>query len=100
MSVQFIDPLVLAWNRMVQDLFKPFRAGRWFAVGFAAWLVGLGGGGSGGGNFNFPTDRSGRFSQEQERILEQVKEFFSGPAGISLLVGFALGLLLLVVLFL
>lgn len=100
MNLQFVDPLVQAWNRMVQDLFKPFRAGRWFAVGFAAWLVSLGGGGGGGGNFNIPTNRGGKYTEAQSRIIEQVKEFFSGPAGVSLLIGFGLGLLLLIVLFL
>jgi hypothetical protein len=37
---------------MVQMLFRPFNAGKWFTLGFCAFLAQLGEGG--GGNFNFP----------------------------------------------
>jgi len=100
MNIQFIQPLSEAWTRMVQDLFKPFRAGRWFAVGFAAWLVSLGGGGGGGGNINIPTRSSRDLSSEGARIVEQVKEFFSHPLGVSLIVGLVLGIVFLIVLLL
>ncbi|MBN1557370.1 MAG: DUF4339 domain-containing protein, partial [Lentisphaerae bacterium] len=42
-----------AWQGMKSILFRPFEIGKWFALGFAAWLASLGqGGGSGGGNLN------------------------------------------------
>jgi hypothetical protein len=100
MNIDFIQPLVEAWTRMVQDLFKPFRAGRWFAVGFAAWLASLSSGGGGGGNINIPGGGNKDLSEQQARIFEQVKEFLSGPIGVSLIVGFVLGVLLLIVVFL
>jgi len=61
MNIAFIDPLSRAWNRMTTALFRPFDIGKWFVVGFTAFLAGLtdgpNGGGSGGGNgkgrFNF-----------------------------------------------
>jgi hypothetical protein len=44
-----------AYERMVKLLFRPFELGRWFIIGFAAFLATLAdGGGSGlGQNFNF-----------------------------------------------
>lgn len=39
-----------AWGRTKKLLFKPFDIGRWFVIGFSAWLAMLGRG-SGGGNF-------------------------------------------------
>jgi hypothetical protein len=38
------------WSTMRRILFEPFDMGKWFVLGFTAWLAGLGeGGGSGGG---------------------------------------------------
>jgi hypothetical protein len=54
MNINYFDPLSRAWNRMTNALFKPFDLGKWFVVGFTAFLAGLteshGGGGGGGGN--------------------------------------------------
>jgi hypothetical protein len=41
-------PLAEAWGWMVRMLFRPFDAGKWLVVGFAAWLAGLASGGGGG----------------------------------------------------
>ncbi len=39
---------------MTTILFRPFDLGKWFALGFTAWLAGLtSGGGSGGGSWDF-----------------------------------------------
>ena len=51
MTVQFMEPLSRAWNRMTAALFKPFDVHKWFVVGFNAFIAGLmevsnGGGGS------------------------------------------------------
>jgi hypothetical protein len=45
-----------SFNRTMQMLFKPFDAGKWFVMGFCAWLAYLG---EGGYNFN------GNFSNRQ-----------------------------------
>ena len=39
-----IKPLDEAWRRMVVALFAPFDLGKWFALGFGAWLATLGDG--------------------------------------------------------
>ncbi|MFO7889977.1 MAG: hypothetical protein R6V04_06525 [bacterium] len=51
MKVTFIDPLSRGWQRMTQALFKPFDIGKWFVVGFTAFLAGLMDG-HGGSKFN------------------------------------------------
>lgn len=51
MNIAFIEPFSRAWNRMTKALFKPFDIGKWFVIGFTAFLAGLmesnGGGGAG-----------------------------------------------------
>jgi hypothetical protein len=53
--VSVIDPISPAIERVKVMLFKPFDLGKWFTIGFCAWLAYLGsGGGGGGGNWNAP----------------------------------------------
>jgi hypothetical protein len=55
MIVQYINPFSRAWRRMKNILFKPFNIGKWFALGFTAFLAGLmdsPGGGGGRSSFN------------------------------------------------
>jgi hypothetical protein len=49
-TISVIDPLsqAMVWSRDV--LFRPFDIGKWFVLGFCAWLAGLGERGGGGGN--------------------------------------------------
>lgn len=60
MNINYFDPLSRAWNRMTTALFKPFDLGKWFVVGFTAFLAGLtegpGGGGNSGARINRHTD--------------------------------------------
>jgi hypothetical protein len=51
MAISVTDPLSPAYERTAQMTFRPFKLDKWFAVGFVAWLAGLGEGG--GPNFNF-----------------------------------------------
>jgi len=54
-----ITPLTPAFERVKLILFRPFDVGRWFIIGFCAWLATLGQGG-GGYNFNYGlNDRQG-----------------------------------------
>jgi hypothetical protein len=48
-KVSVIDPIGPAIQRVKDILFKPFDLGKWFIVGFCAWLAYLGSGGGGGG---------------------------------------------------
>ncbi len=54
--ISVIDPISPAIERIKIMLFKPFDLGRWFVIGFCAWLahLGTGGGGGGGGNWSGP----------------------------------------------
>ena len=50
MQISYAKPLDHAWQRMKTLLFNPFDLGRWFVLGFTAWLAQLAGGYSGGGS--------------------------------------------------
>ena len=50
-TVSVIDPISKAIDRVKEVLFNPFNLGKWFVIGFCAWLAMLGQGG-GGGSFN------------------------------------------------
>lgn len=54
-TLSAIDSFGRAWDGMVTRLFKPFRMGKWFALGFTAWLAGLMDSSSGG--FSIPGNR-------------------------------------------
>jgi hypothetical protein len=50
-QISVIDPISPAIDRVKAILFRPFDAGKWFIIGFCAWLAYLGRGG--GPSFNF-----------------------------------------------
>lgn len=52
-AVEIVAPLDRAWERMMGQLFRPFDAGKWIALGFTCWLAKLFEGGFGSG-FNVP----------------------------------------------
>ncbi len=61
MNISYSDPLSQAWNRMKKALFQPFDIGKWFTVGFTAFLAVLvEGPGNPGGSANY--SRTNRFS--------------------------------------
>ncbi len=60
MAISVTDPISHAWQKMMKVCFRPFNLGKWFCLGFCAWLAMLGqngmnfnanfhGGGGGGG---------------------------------------------------
>ncbi|MGB7157603.1 MAG: hypothetical protein WBD40_06030, partial [Tepidisphaeraceae bacterium] len=55
MDISVSDPMSQAMNRTGRMLFKPFSIGKWFTIGFAAFLSMLAEGGGG----NFPTGGGG-----------------------------------------
>jgi hypothetical protein len=68
--VSVLDPVEEAIGRVKLMLFEPFDLGKWFVVGFCAWLAYLGhGGGGGGGNFRVPKGHGPGES------IEAVKDF-------------------------
>ena len=58
MHISVLDPIGRAIERTSQILFKPFDIGKWFTMGFCAFLAYLGEGG-GGSPGNFFTGRGG-----------------------------------------
>ncbi len=53
-EISVTEPVSPALERVKTMLFKPFNLGKWFTIGFCAWLAFLGeGGGGGGGGTNF-----------------------------------------------
>ncbi len=42
MRIQYFQPLSRGIERMKKDLFKPFDLGKWFVIGFTAFLAGFG----------------------------------------------------------
>lgn len=59
-EISVTEPVSPALDRVKTMLFKPFNLGKWFAIGFCAWLALLGEGGGGGFNnsVNFDNHRS------------------------------------------
>lgn len=52
-SISCTKAVCSAWDRMEKTLFHPFDPGKWFLLGFSAWLANLGQGF--GFHFNFPS---------------------------------------------
>jgi hypothetical protein len=92
--ISVIDPIGPAIEQVKTILFKPFDLGKWFTIGFCAWLAYLGKGGGGGGNINIPT-------RHDPTWFHQARVFFVQNAHwiIPLIIaGFVVGIVLWVVL--
>lgn len=73
--VSVIDPVGPALERVRQILFSPFEIGKWFIIGFCAWLANLG---QGGFNFNYNVNfhvNRGELSFEAQQLVDRVKDF-------------------------
>lgn len=57
-DISVITPVSEAIDRVKRVLFQPFDPGKWFVIGFCAWLAQLGEGG--GAHFNFNPGGGGR----------------------------------------
>jgi len=68
--ISVIDPISPAIQRVKDVLFKPFVLGRWFTIGFCAWLAYLGGGGGGGGGPHWNAPR--KLHEQQAQIAEGI----------------------------
>src|SRR5262245_273394 len=103
MSAQDVSltlPLSQAIARVKQMLFKPFIPGKWFAIGFCAWLARWGQGGFSGGSGYHSAGRGGTANVQQ--WLDQAKDYvfqnrwwLVPVAAAALLFGLAFWLLLL-----
>jgi len=72
-AVSVTAPVGQAIARVKQVLFRPFDLGRWFIIGFCAWLAGLG---QGGGGYNFRLPGSGHHgSADFQQGFDHVRDF-------------------------
>jgi len=98
-NISVTAPVQMAIERVKSLLFCPFDLGRWFTIGFCAWLAHLGDAGF-HANFNFPSEHPSGADFHEE--MERAKEFVMGnlywivPLAVGLIVFFiALGVALL-----
>ncbi len=94
-NISVIEPVGLAVERVKTILFKPFELGKWFTIGFCAWLAFLG---QSGPRFNFPFNKS----YHSGSVLDQVQNVFSEHllliivlGSVGLLIGLAITITLL-----
>ena len=95
MAISYTEPLQTAWRTMRRTLFEPFDLGRWFTIGFAAWLAYMG---TGGGGINIPSipDRSGGAGMSQMLALfKQYAMIIIPIAAFLVLLGVTVGIVLL-----
>ncbi|MBW8042235.1 MAG: hypothetical protein FVQ85_19855 [Planctomycetes bacterium] len=71
-QISVIDPISPAFERVKTILFRPFDLGKWFVIGFCAWLACLGSGG--GPSFNFPSGQQ-RHGLSSGEVLDHTKDF-------------------------
>ena len=75
--ISVIDPIGPAFEKVKTILFRPFDLGKWFVIGFCAWLAYLGSGGGGGGGGGGPHWNAPH--EQQAKIAEGInaaKEYF------------------------
>ncbi|MGO8765810.1 MAG: hypothetical protein ACLQSR_11845 [Limisphaerales bacterium] len=80
-QIGVVEPVSPALERVKKMLFQPFDLGKWFVIGFCAWLAQLGesggtGGNFGGNNFNHTNTVSGQNGMDQLRQgIQRAHEF-------------------------
>jgi len=95
-TVSVLDPIGRAIDRVKAVLFNPFDIGRWFIIGFCAWLAYLGQGGGGGGSSFNPGGGHGGTSPAEVKgwVLEHLPLIIS--IGLGLFVaGVVIGIVIL-----
>jgi len=73
-TISVIEPIGPAFEKVKTILFKPFDLGKWFVIGFCAWLayLGKGGGGNGGGRGGGPSEAREAFGEAKVFVLENL----------------------------
>jgi len=87
-AVEYVGAAKRAWNRMEIILFRPFDMGKWFALGFTAWLATILQSSSGGGGPDF--SYSGENTQHSVEGLKGEVATFLDQYGIMILIIFGL----------
>ncbi|MGA2852649.1 MAG: hypothetical protein ABSE90_00755 [Verrucomicrobiota bacterium] len=79
-EISVTEPVSPALERVKTMLFKPFDLGKWFTIGFCAWLAFLGEGGGGGGfnnvfGNNFNANNGGSAGESFRHGYHQARDF-------------------------
>jgi hypothetical protein len=80
MPIEYWGPLVRAWQRMKNLLFRPFDPAKWLVIAFCAWVAGLldgHGGGGGGGNHG----RWRGTPRDAESVAEALRQILAAIRG-------------------
>lgn len=86
-TVSVIDPISPAIERVRTILFDPFDLGKWFVIGFCAWLALLGdpSGGGGGTNIQFPI-RQAELPRQIEPVIDNLHWIIPVVVGVAVIV--------------
>jgi hypothetical protein len=68
-QISVVEPLSPAFERVKIILFRPFDLGRWFVIGFCAWLANLANPGGGGGGPNY---QGGDLHEAKQFVVENM----------------------------
>ena len=74
-EINVTDAVSLAYERVQHLLFKPFDLGKWFTIGFCAWLAALGETGGFSGSYNSNSHSSGAPAEQFKQFFHQACEF-------------------------
>ena len=74
-EINVVEPISPALERVKRVLFQPFDLGKWFIIGFCAWLAFLGERGGGWFNFHVPGGGNNHGSAEFRHDFEQAKNY-------------------------
>jgi hypothetical protein len=101
MEISYVQPLNQGYAGMKSILLRPFDLGKWFALGFSAWLANLinGWGGGGGSNWRAAFDKDD-LREVVTGTTDRVESFFDHGVEIALLGAGLFVVLGIVVLFL
>ena len=100
-EISVTEPVSPALERVKTMLFKPFDLGKWFTIGFCAWLAFLGASGSGGGGFNnaftnnFNANNGGPAGESFRHTYHQARDYVLNNLDWIVPVATAAGILLL-----
>ena len=100
-QISVIEPIGAAIEKTKEILFQPFDIGKWFTLGFCAFLATLGdGGGGGGGNYNFGNQSYGNQSLDFQEGFQNIKHGVLDNLPVVLTISVVVILVILVLTFL
>jgi hypothetical protein len=87
-------PTSRSFEGMKAVLFRPFDIGKWFVLGFSAWLAGLldggGSGGGGGGDLGTGAGSADDMGSEVGDVFHSIAQWITDNLGLVIVIGTAL----------